>query len=426
MLKVRLPSTAVIQVLRHRRFAWLLGAQLAEDASDSIYLLVLPWLVLEAGGSGVDIGLTGAAAVLPFLLISPIAGVVVDRVDRSLVLMGPNAIRALVLFTVLLVGWLVDLETWHLATAAFVLTTADVFAYSARGALLPTLVPREDLVAANSASAVAWTIMNIGGRAVAGFLVFLIGSLGTITVSIGLYVAAISLLARIGGPVESKTTIRTDSSFRFKAGLVDLLEAITFMVRHPLIRALTLAGVVLNSLQYPLLTTLLPVFLDRALDAGPRAYGLFLSATSAGVFIAMLIAPRVARSVGEGRLCALSLILWGLALGLIGIAGNLYQALILAGLLGFIGGLDVPIGSLLQAETPDEIRGRVMANTMAANLALVPLTFVMAGFLMDTVGPRPLYPAAGLLVVVCGLWLLASRVVRTARLTAPAGAQVKT
>jgi MFS family permease len=130
----------------------------------------------------------------------------------------------------------------------------------------------------------------------------------------------------------------------------------------------------------------------------------------------MVVAPRLARMVGEGRLAGLSLAVWGLGLGLLAVVGDVWQALVLGALLGFIGGGLVPLHAFTQSETPDEMRGRVGANLMAASLVLVPLTFLVSGYLMDAVGPRPLYLGAGLIVVACGLALLASRMVRESRL----------
>jgi MFS family permease len=416
--KQRLLSLEAVGVLRHPSFARFTAAQLTEDAADSIYLLVLPWLVLEAGGSGVELGLTGSAAVLPFLVIGPVAGVVVDRLNRALVMIASNVIRAAALSTILLVGWLADLETWHLASAAFILTAADVVAFTARGAVTPTLVPREELVAANTVRIAGGQVVNIGGKAAAGFLMFAVGSFGAILVSIGLYFVSMLFLFSIRAAVAPPTgSLHPAVGGKGLAQVVtDLAVAVVFVVRHPVLRALAFAGVVINAAQYPLMGLLLPVLFENVLEAGPRGYGLFLAAASCGVFIAMLVAPRVAKHVGEGRLGGISLALWGVGLGLLAVVGDLWPALILGGLIGFIGGGLVPMGAFAQSEVPDEMRGRVGANLMAANLALVPVTFILAGFLIDSVGPRPLYALSGLIVVACGLALIASRAVRDARL----------
>jgi MFS family permease len=178
---------------------YFFAAQLTEDTADSVYLLVLPFLVLESGGSGTAIGLTGAAAVLPFLLIGPLGGVLVDRFNRSFVMIGSNVIRAVALTTMLLMGWTMGLETWHIMATAFLLTTVDVVAFTARNAVIPALVPLEELVAANTVRIGGWQIVNIGGKAAAGFLLFSIGSFSTMGVSIGLYAVSMGLLFTIRG-----------------------------------------------------------------------------------------------------------------------------------------------------------------------------------------------------------------------------------
>jgi hypothetical protein len=214
--------------------------------------------------------------VLPFLLIGPIGGVLVDRLNRSFVMIGSNLLRAV---------------------AAFVLTATDVIAFTARNAVTPALVPLEELVAANTVRIAGWQLVNIGGKAMAGFLLFFIGSFGTIGVSIGLYLVSIALLCTMGAAVAPPTrSLRPAVGGKKIAHIItDLADAVVFMVRHPVLRALAFAGTVINAAQYPLMTLMLPILFGTGLEAGPRAYGLFLSATSLGVFITMQVAPRIAK-----------------------------------------------------------------------------------------------------------------------------------
>jgi len=420
MLFKPIHSLESVNVLRHRSFGIFFAAQMVEDASDSIYLLVLPWLVLEADGSGAALGLTGAAAVLPFLLIGPFAGLAVDRVNRSAVMICSNVIRAVALAALLLLGWSIGLETWHIALAAFVLTSADVVAFTARGAVTPALVPLEDLVAANTVRIGGWQVVNIAGKAAAGFLLFFIGSTGTIGLSIGLYIVAILLLftikAAVAPPLRALPPTASGKTLRHL--VTDLAAGAWFILRHPVLRAIAFSGVVINAAQYPLMGLLLAILFADVLEAGPGAYGLFLSAGSVGVVLAMLVAPRIARQVGEGLLGSLSLALWGVGLGLLAVVGDAWQAIILGGIMGFIGGGLVPMSAFSQSVVPDELRGRVGGNLMAASLALTPVTFLLGGILMDSIGARPLYALAGLVVIASGLVLLTSRAVREARIAA--------
>jgi MFS family permease len=394
LIKRGIRSFETVHVLRHRSFALFVASQMAEDASDSLYLVALPGLVRESGGSGADLGLTGAAAVLPFLLIGPISGVLVDRVSRSLVLVGSNILRAVALASLLLMGWTTGLETEHIATAAFIMTAADVVAFAARGALTPGLVPVQELVAGNALRIAGWQVVSIGGKAMAGVLVVTIGSFSTLGVGIGLYAVAVLLLL----PIRAAVAPPTQSVHPAEKGLgiapvvKDFATGAMFVARHPILRALAITGVVVNATSYPLLGLLLVVLFENVLEAGPRSYGLFLSAGSGGVLLAMTVAPQVARRVGEGRLGATSLTLWGGGLALMAV-----------------------VGDLTQSQTPDELRGRVEGNLMAVSLALTPLTSVLGGVLMNSIGPRPLYAIAGITVAACGLALLTPRAVRQAR-----------
>jgi MFS family permease len=421
LFKIPIRPLEPVRVLRHPSFARFFVSQLVEDSPDSFYLVALPWLVLQLGGSAADLGLTGAMATVPFLIVSPVAGVIVDRLNRALVLIASNVIRAVALLAILLVGGIIGLEPWHLSAAAFLLTTADVAAFTAREAVTPNLVPREDLVAANTLGIAGRQLVGIGGKAAAGFLLFAIGSFGTIGASIVLYVISMVLLFTIrravAPPARSVLPVRDGK----KIGhiVTDLADAVQFMVKHPVLRALAIGGAVINGAQFPLLGLLLAVLFENVLEAGPRAFGLFLSVSSLGVLVAMLIAPKVARQVGEGRLAVVSLAVWGVSLGLLAVVTDVWQALILGALLGVIGGGLVPLGAFTQSEVPDEMRGRIGGTMMAANLALVPVTFLLAGWLMDAVGPRPLYALAGLIVAACALGLLSERPVREARLVSP-------
>ena len=166
------------------------------------------------------------------------------------------------------------------------------------------------------------------------------------------------------------------------------------------------------------MTMLLPLHLDGSLRAGPEVFGLFLAIESAGVLVATPMAPRLSRWVGEGRLGAFTIAISGGLVVLLATATQVWQVLALAMLMGVVSAGGVPMGSLVQAETPDAYRGRVLANMAAVSSAFIPLTMALGGNLVDLHGSRPLYVATGIVVAICGLALLATRRVREARITA--------
>ncbi len=415
-IREKLLPADIIDVLRHRDFKLLFAATVAANLGDAFYFVALPWLVLAYGGSATAVGLTGAAAMLPYVLLGPLAGVISDRVNRKNLMIAADLARALIIAVLVAAGWLGLLQSWHFAITAFLLTGAGLFMFPARGALIPSLVPKEELVAANAALSTGFQMMNIAGKAAAGFLILAVGPIPAMGLCGATYVVSSILISRMAAPSGAPRTREGEMRLSGSVIVRDLVDSARFIARHPLIRALALTGLALNAFHFPAMTMLLPLHLEGSLQAGPEVFGLFSAIESAGVLVATPMAPRVARWVGEGRLGALTIAVQGAFVVLLATATNVWQALALAVLLGVFAAGTLPMGSLVQAETPDAYRGRVLANLAAASSAFIPLTMALGGSLIDLHGSRPLYAATGIVVAICGLALLASRRVREARI----------
>ena len=417
-IRQKLLPADVIHVLRHRDFKLLFAATLAANLGDAFYFVALPWLVLAYGGSATAVGLTGAAAMLPYVLLGPLAGVISDRVNRKKLMIGSDLARAFIIAVLVAAGSLGLLQTWHFAVTAFLLTAAGLFIFPARGALIPSLVPKEVLVAANAAMSTGFQMMNIAGKAAGGFLILALGPIPAMGLCGATYVVSSILFSKMTAPPGVPGTREGESRFPGSGVVVDLLDSAKFIARHPLIRAFALTGIALNALHFPAMTMLLPLHLEGSVRAGPEVFGLFLAIESAGVLVATPMAPRFSRWVGEGRLGTLTVALLGAFVVLLATVTEVWQALGLAMLMGIATAGSIPIGSLIQATTPDAYRGRVLANLAAANSAFIPLTMALGGNMVELHGSRPLYVATGIVVAICGLALLASRRVREARIAA--------
>ena len=197
----------------------------------------------------------------------------------------------------------------------------------------------------------------------------------------------------------------------------DLLSSLKFIFTHPVIRAMAVAGVILNAFHFPAMGSLLPVNFRQALGAGPELFGLFGAIESAAILVALPAAPWLARHLGDGKLSSLALAAMGILVGLLAITGQTWQILAIAALMGFLTAGVLPMQSLVQAETPDHMRGKVVANLSVFNVAFTPFTVLLGGFLIDAMGARPIYLLTGIVVVLSGLGLLLVKAVRQARLT---------
>lgn len=127
----------VLAVLAFRDFRFIFSAQVVSGLGDAIYWVALPWLVLQEMGTALAVGITGAATVVPYILLAPLAGVLADRVDRRLLMVISHIARAAILAVLIVAGLITSLATVHFALAAFLLAAAGQLFFPARAAILP-------------------------------------------------------------------------------------------------------------------------------------------------------------------------------------------------------------------------------------------------------------------------------------------------
>lgn len=416
----------ILAVLAHRSFRYAFFAHVASSIGNAVYSIALPLLILESGGSAMALGFTYAAASGSFIVVGPLAGVLADSINRKSLMILSHAAQAAVVAALIAAGLVADLHTLHFAVAAFLLSLAGQLFYPARAAIVPNLLPRAELVAGNAALTAGNRLIDIGGKAAAGFFVATIGGLNTFGIILAAYVLAALLTAGITAPEQAKRRSTTGPASNPYAKLVgmardalqDLAASLAFILRHPVLRALALAGLILNAFHLPAMLILPPLFLRETLNEGPEAYGLFGSIESAALLIALPVVPWLARRLGDGRFSLLSLSALGVLVAGFALAGQLWQALALAALAGLLTAGVTPMQSIVQAASPDDMRGRVVANLAAINLLLVIFTGPIVAALVDVVGPRPMFAVAGMAVVLAGLALLGVREVREARVSA--------
>lgn len=265
---------------------------------------------------------------------------------------------------------------------------------------------------------------RIGGTAAAGFLFALLGGLAAIGGVLVMYVVAAVLIGQVKSPVQAMRHSAARSEVQPSSRLANLLKetasdvvlSVKFIFTHPLIRAMAVAGVILNAFHFPAMGNLLPVYFSESLQAGPESFGLFAAIESAAILIALPAAPWLARRFGDGKVSSLALAAMGLLVGVLAVTGQLWMVFAVAVLMGFLTAGVLPMQSLVQAETPDHMRGKVVANLAVLNVAFVPFTLLLGGFFIDATGARPIYLVTGIVVVLSGLGLLLVRDVRQARL----------
>ena len=170
---------------------WLIGGTIS-FLGDQFYLVALPWLVLQQAGSAIAMGAIMMAGAIPRAVLMLMGGAVSDRLSARKIMVATATARTVCVTVIGLLVWLRVLQTWELYALAFAFGVADAFAAPAQSAYMPSLVKRQQLVAASSLSQSTAQLTTIVGPVPAGFVIQALG------VAWAFFVDAISFLFIIG------------------------------------------------------------------------------------------------------------------------------------------------------------------------------------------------------------------------------------
>jgi MFS family permease len=309
------------------------------------------WLIYEITGSAMALGLVGLAIFVPNLLFILAAGHVADRYERRRVLIVCNVVLTLGAMGLFAGVMLKALTPGLIYVLIALIGSARAFTSPAAAALLPNIVPRDMFARAVPLNSSANQVSVIVGPALGGLIyiagphvVFLVTSL----LFIGCTVCLMAMQAR--PPAASKNKINWETvtaGFRFIRTNQILLGTIS----------LDLFAVLLGGA-----TALMPIFAKDIFHAGPVGLGLLRSAPAVGAFLTAFALAYFAMNRKVGLRMFQSVAAFGLATIAFGLSTNIYMAMFFLACLGAADMVSIFIRStLVQIETPDEMRGRVSA-----------------------------------------------------------------
>jgi predicted MFS family arabinose efflux permease len=348
------------RVLGHRRFLglWIATSvsELASNVGRLAFVLLVHDLARRAGRAPErDVALVMLLETLPMLLLGPFAGTLVDRFDRRRLLIACDVAAGLLLVSI---PWLAGLPSAApLFASALVFSAIATLFHPARQSAIPDVVPRVDLAEANGLSTVTASINLVGGFALGGLLIGLVGKHATFLVDAGVFALSASLLALLHLPRRGGRRAATGSFLRETwRGLAHLLE-------RPVLRFLALVFFLTHAFVgawYPVL----PAFVERSLGRAPdRWVPLTLAAFGLGGVVGGATVPALVRRIGLGR--ALGVVLGALAavLPLYATESRAPLTLVWAALGGsLVFALMVLDTTLVQHEAAPHLRGRIFGT----------------------------------------------------------------
>jgi MFS family permease len=371
--------------LRERDFRLLWAGQAISTFGDQFALVALPWLALRVSGSGVALGGVLAAMAIPRAVLMLVGGVYVDRLSPRRVMLITSIARMVVM--TLLAG-IVMAAAGSLAILyafAFVFGVADAFWFPAQNAILPQVVGPNELPFANVLMQGTTQTAVFLGPAIAGTVVAgLGGRASTFGLGVALLIDTISFVA----PVVTLALVRRGGAAPAArepfAGAVR--EGLLAVWRWPALRFVVFFAMAINFLVVGPMTVGLPVLAFRRLPDGAAGYGTLMSAMGGGSLagiISVVAGPRPpAERLGSVVLSIMALV--GIGLAGLALAASTPVAALLAAVVGYgLGYGNLSLSTWVQQRVPAELLGRVFSLILLASVALIPLSQVVAGFLVD-------------------------------------------
>lgn len=378
-------------------FRYFLFSRIATTMANQMMLVIVGWQMYELTHSAYDLGLIGLVQFLPSLALVLVVGHVADRFDRRFILaccLAGQMLTAAVLAFATLHGWL-GRETLLLVSVA--LGTARAFQMPTQQALGPLLVPQEMLPRALALSAAGAEGAIIAGPALGGLL-YAAGASTVYGVCATLFVCALACIAAIR--FAQAPAMQTE-----KASLQSLFAGIGFIWKRKEVLgaiSLDLFAVLLGGA-----VALLPIFVRDILHVGPQELGLLRSAPAVGALLMSLYLARHPIRRRVGRIMFASVAVFGVATIVFALSTSFLLSLLALAVTGAFDMVSVVIRqSLVQLETPDEMRGRVSAVNSIFIGASNQLGEFESGITAGWFGavPSVLIGGIGTLIVVAG-WI---------------------
>ena len=356
------------------------------------------WLIYRLSHSAFLLALDQFLGGIPIFLFSLIGGVVADRVERRLILLGSQYVQMFTagLLTILVATGLV--HVWHILCLSFISGFAQAFGGPAYQALIPTLVEKEDMPNAIALNSIQFDVAVMVGPALAGQALARLGEKWCFGLNSLSFLAPIVSLSIISARFLPQKT--TESIF------TSLKQGITFARKQNSMESLIFLAFCMTALGMPM-RTYIPVFVKDIFHRGPETYGNLLALMGLGSIFGSLTIATAGNIKSKGRIALGALLCLGA--GILGF--SLSKSVPLSGAMLVLVGAAMmavfaTVNSLVQLMTTNEMRGRVMSVYNFAFRGGMPLGNLLSGWLVPLFTAPLVLTVNGLLLIMLALYFL--------------------
>jgi MFS family permease len=375
---------------RDYRLLWI--GQVVSGVGRQVTVVALPFQLYVLTGSTLAVGLLALVQLVPILVFALGGGAVADAVDRRRLLLVTQLGLAVASGALFVLAATPAAPIWGYYAVAFVAAGLGAVDQPARSSAIPRLVPRERLPAAIALNQLGFQAMAVAGPALGGVLLATVGVAAAFLFDAVTFAAAILALLLIA-PIPPHPGAARPS-------LATVAEGLRFARREPIVLSTFVIDLVAMVFGMP--SALFPALALDVFRAGPAGVGLLAAAPAAGALVGAVLSGWVGRIRHPGRAVIIAVAGWGVAITAFGLAtGSFVLALLFLALAGAADVFSAVLrSSILQLQTPDEIRGRVASIHILVVTSGPRLGDAEAAAVAAVVGPQLSVVSGGILCLV--------------------------
>jgi MFS family permease len=387
-----------VRALAHKNYRLFFAGQSVSLIGTWLTRVATSWLVYRLTGSAAALGLIGFCGLIPTFVLSPLAGVFVDRHDRHRVIVITQVLSMLQSFVLAALALTHSITVVEVACLQLFQGVVNAFDTPARQSFVVEMIEdRKDLPNAIALNSSMFNGARLLGPSIGGVLIALVGEGGCFLLDGVSYLAVIASLLAM-------TVKRLPHEPRTTRPLEELREGLRYVTGSPTIRSLLLLLGVVSLVGMPY-TVLMPIIASETLHGGPHTLGFLMAATGLGALAgALRLAAR--RSVlGLGRELTVMATVFGVTLTLFAASRTEWLSLPILVAVGFAMMLQTAAtNTIVQTIVEERMRGRVMAFYTMAVMGTAPFGSLLAGGLASRIGAPWTIAISGVVVACAGVY----------------------
>jgi MFS family permease len=412
--------------LRHSGFRLLAGGQLASNVGDAFYMVALPWYVLADHGGALLLGTVLAAYGIPRTVLLTVGGQAADRWHPWTVMMASDGVRALALAGMAAAAAAGPARAVILVPIAVVLGAGEGMFLPGSFAIIPELLPDEDLQAGNALVSASTQLATLIGPALGGAMVALIGPSPAFGLDAASFVVSALTLTRVGavkhatrasltatpaqdGQHDQPSTPGEDASGATVLGTLRAERAIQIALLVTIVANLGSGGID---------GVALPSLAHGPLHTGAGGFGGLIAAFGAGALIGTLASAQIGRLRRPAVTGSIAFMIEAVAMAVVPYLGGVFgagAAIVLTGVMNGFG--NVVMITAFQRWCPPGLLGRLSGVLMLTSMGVYPISVVISAFVVRGLGPAPFFPIAGAALAVAILLGISQRAWRNFGIT---------